>query len=190
MFLPESAFDLENFKKYTPLPLLGICEKASRPGEPTTCERARAACAQIICPIRGSPQSLANILGQLLPKTSYNQVLRHKKRLDESTSCSIFTRFWIWLSRFESYSPEPTSCFTSRSQLGCSSPGAPAFPQRRGQQFPSPPRPNSLRTLLCSCGTSQRVSRPGTRPASRKEPQAPASFRSPLEMPPARSSVP
>src|SRR6266513_4070200 len=117
MFLPESAFDLENFKKYTPLPLLGICEKASRPGEPTTCERARAACAQIICPIRGSPQSLANILGQLLPKTSYNQVLRHKKRLDESTSCSIFTRFWIWLSRFESYSPEPTSCFTSRSQL-------------------------------------------------------------------------
>jgi hypothetical protein len=30
MFLAESAFDLENFRKYTPIPLLGICEKVSR----------------------------------------------------------------------------------------------------------------------------------------------------------------
>ena len=43
MFLAESAFDLENFRKYTPIPLLGICENASRPGVPTKCERARAA---------------------------------------------------------------------------------------------------------------------------------------------------
>jgi hypothetical protein len=50
MFLAESAFDLENFRKYTPIPLLGICEKGSRPGVSTTCELARAALIAAVPP--------------------------------------------------------------------------------------------------------------------------------------------
>src|SRR6266513_1823808 len=93
-------------------------------------------CAQIICAIRGSPQSPGNILGQLPPRTSYKQVLRHNKRLDESTSCNIFTRFWIWLSRFESYSPSQPPASRLSRKLGGSSPGGSGISAKKRATIP------------------------------------------------------
>src|SRR5713101_3461013 len=62
-------------------------------------------------------------------------------------------------------------------ELECAPREPPAFLQKTEQRFPSPRGPNSLRKPAYSCGTNRTVSRPGSRLASKKSPQAPTSFR-------------